>query len=118
MCEYCVEKLNRVPQEAIAVLEKYRAEMTALAQKMGDEVAKHLVDITPVADADTEERKQLQTTIDHDMGFISLIGAACYAASAGNHAADSVHGIADLSQQALSIGYYKSGAELYQAHLN
>ncbi len=118
MCDLCNASMNALPEPMKAVLEKYRGEMTALANRIGDDVSKQVIKIDPVPDADEEERKQLQTKIDSNMAFSSLAIAVAYAATASDHSQDAIEAFHRLFHQALVIGHWKSGQEDFSSTLN
>lgn len=118
MCEICNERMNKVPAELVAVLEKHRPKFEAIAKELGNDISKLVVKMVPDPNLDAEGRRAALDNIRQHEGYVSAMWALAYAATANDHDGDNARGLALMCQQALELGFIKSGQEIFQRNLN
>lgn len=118
MCDDCKAKFESVPKDLVEALEEHREELVALAQKIGEKIAKNMLDVGVKEDLTPEEaaqglidRKQL-----YDFGgFAAAVG---YMLMNNEHERSNLTAYDQLFNSGGEIGFYKMKADAYSRTLN
>lgn len=117
MCEKCLAKINSIDPKLIQKLKDYEADLRAVMDKHGSELAHMVMDFASPVEGTAEEIAQDKVIIEDMAKAAGLTMATAYLAGYMTDHTDpaTLHAFNTPHEQGLLMGWYNLGAERQRA---